>query len=56
MASVKPTKDRGRYTNDLSAATRQAANMLLLRPLVWKVVKVSVHGADNLDGLDGAYV
>ena len=46
MASVKPTKDRGRYTNDLSAATRQAANMLLLRPLVWKVVK----------GLDGAYV
>ena len=30
--------------------------MLLLRPLVWKLVKVSVHGADNLDGLDGAYV
>lgn len=56
MASVKPTKDRGRYTNDLSAVTRQAANMLLLRPLVWKLVKVSVHGADNLDGLDGAYV
>ena len=54
MASVKPTRDRGRYTNDLSAVTRQAANLLLLRPLVWKVVKVSVHGTDNLDGLDGA--
>lgn len=57
MAStIKPSRNRGRYTNDMSAITRQAANLLLLRPLVWRVVKVTVHGADNLDGLDGAYV
>mgnify|MGYP007098381597 CR=1 FL=1 len=42
MANVKPIKDRGRYTNDLSAVTRQAANMLLLRPLVWKLSLIHI--------------
>lgn len=56
MAVVKPHRDRGRYTNDLTAVARHAANMLLLRPLVWRVTKVTVHGRENLDGLDGAYV
>ncbi|AXE37487.1 lysophospholipid acyltransferase family protein [Acidipropionibacterium virtanenii] len=55
--AIKPKiKDRGRYTSDLSAITRQAANILLLKPLVWRVTKVTVHGTANLDGLDGAYV
>ncbi|AFV91004.1 Acyltransferase [Acidipropionibacterium acidipropionici ATCC 4875] len=55
--AIKPrVKDRGRYTSDLSAITRQAANILLLKPLVWRVTKVTIHGLANLDGVDGAYV
>lgn len=54
--AIKPSKDRGRYTNDLTAVTRQAANMLLLKPLVWRLTNVTVHGIANLEGLDGAYI
>lgn len=55
--AIKPkVKDRGRYTSDISAITRQAANILLLKPLVWRVTKVTIHGLANLDGVDGAYV
>ncbi|AZZ43028.1 1-acyl-sn-glycerol-3-phosphate acyltransferase [Acidipropionibacterium jensenii] len=54
---IKPkVKDRGRYTSDINAVARQAANMLLLKPLVWRVTRVTVHGLENLGGLDGAYV
>jgi 1-acyl-sn-glycerol-3-phosphate acyltransferase len=55
--AVKPkVKDRGRYTSDVNAIARQAANLLLLKPLVWRVTKVHVHGLENLENLDGAYV
>lgn len=54
---IKPkVKDRGRYTSDINAIARQAANLLLLKPLVWRVTKVQVHGVENLSGVDGAYV
>lgn len=56
-AKPKPKiKDRGRYTSDLTAIARIAANMLLLKPLVWRVTKVTVHGLENLNSVDGAYV
>lgn len=56
MSSRPKAKDRGRYTSDLTAIARQAANMLLLKPLVWRVTKVTVHGLENLSNVDGAYV
>ena len=53
---AKPTKSRGRYTSTLSAVSREAANLLLLKPLVWRLTDVTVHGVANLDSLDGAYI
>ncbi|MCC2594172.1 1-acyl-sn-glycerol-3-phosphate acyltransferase [Tessaracoccus sp. OS52] len=47
---------RGRYTSRLNATTRQAAQMLLLRPYVWRTLRVHVHGASNLDGLEAPFV
>ena len=40
---AKPTKSRGRYTSTLSAVSREAANLLLLKPLVWRLTDVTVH-------------
>lgn len=56
MARESADDLRGRYTSNLNAATRQAAQLLLLKPYVWRLLRVHVHGAANLDGLDGAFV
>lgn len=47
---------RARYTSGLNAARRQAAQLLLMRPYVWRMLRVHVHGASNLDDLEGAFV
>ncbi len=47
---------RGRYRSRLNATTRQAAQMLLLRPYVWRLLRVHVHGLSNLDGLEAPFV
>lgn len=48
--------DRARYTSRTNAAARTAAQMLLLKPAVWRIVQVQVHGTENLNGLDGAFI
>lgn len=48
--------DRGRYTSRTNAAARTAAQMLLLKPAVWRIVQVQVHGTENLNGLDGPFI
>ncbi len=35
---------------------RTAAQLLLLKPAVWRMVKVHVHGTEHLDTLEGAFV
>lgn len=47
---------RGRYSSRVNATTRQTAQMLLLKPYVWRLLRVHVHGAANLDTLEGPFV
>ena len=49
MAKVPKT---GKHASKLNASTRQAAQMLLLKPTMWRLLRVHVHGKANLDGLD----
>lgn len=52
-----PNKDeRERYSSKMGATTRQAAQMLLLKPYLWRLLRVHVHGAANVDALEGAFV
>ncbi len=44
-----------RYQSKLQATTRQTAQLLLLKPALVKLLKIHVHGANNLDGLEGAF-
>ena len=48
--------DRGRYTSRPQAVARTAANFLLLKPFVWRTLDVHVHGLEDLDNLDGAFI
>lgn len=53
MASPKRHR---KYSSNFNATARQAAQMLLLKPTMWRLLKVHVHGQSNLDGLEGACV
>lgn len=44
--------NRGRYTSKLNASTRQTAQLLLLKPTLHRLLRVHVHGASHLDGLE----
>ncbi len=48
--------ERERYSSKLGATTRQAAQMLLLKPYLWRLLRVHVHGAANVDALDAPFV
>lgn len=52
--AAKP--DRGRYTSRTNLVARTAAQMLLLRPVVWRIVQVNVHGTEHLDNINGAFI
>ncbi|AQP45850.1 lysophospholipid acyltransferase family protein [Tessaracoccus flavus] len=45
-----------RYTSDLQAATRRTAQLLLLKPALWKLLKIHVHSAANLDSLEAPFI
>ena len=45
-----------RYTSELQARTRRTAQFLLLKPALWNLLKIHVHGASNLDSLDGPFI
>ena len=45
----------GKYASKLNASTRQVAQMLLLKPTMWRLLRVHVHGKANLDGLGFFY-
>lgn len=42
---------RRRYTSPVNMAARQAAQLLLLKPAVWRILNVQVHGEEHCDGL-----
>ena len=44
--------NKRRYASVLNRVPRAAAQALLLRPLVWSVLRVEVHGTPHLDSLD----
>ncbi len=48
--------ERERYTSKVGATTRQAAQMLLLKPYLWRLLRVHVHGAANVDTLEAPFV
>ena len=56
MARSKEKDPSGRYTSKVSATTRQAAQMLLLKPTLWRLLRVHVHGAANVDALEAPFV
>jgi 1-acyl-sn-glycerol-3-phosphate acyltransferase len=47
---------RSRYTSPLHAAARSVAQRGLLKPLVWRLVTVTVLGKEHLDGLNRPFV
>ena len=46
----------GKYSSKTSASARQTAQMLLLKPMMWRLLRVHVHGRANLDGFEGPCV
>ena len=46
----------GKHASKLNALTRQAAQMLLLKPTMWRLLRVHVHGKANLEGLEAPCV
>lgn len=48
--------DRKRYTSRAHASARFVAQQLMLKPLVWSVCSVHVHGRERLAGFDGAFI
>ena len=47
---------RKRYSNRTSMATRQAAQMLLLKPALQRILKIRVHGRANIANLEAPFV
>ncbi|WP_040282624.1 lysophospholipid acyltransferase family protein [Tessaracoccus massiliensis] len=45
-----------RYTSKIQATTRQTAQLLLLKPALMRMLRVHVHGANNIDGVEGAFI
>lgn len=53
---AKPSGDQGRYTSRTNAIARQAAQMLLLKPYIWRLLRVHVHGLEKLETVETPYV
>lgn len=47
---------RKRYSNKTGTASRQAAQMLLLKPALQRILKVRVHGVSNLSALEPPFI
>lgn len=49
-------KSHRRYTSQVQASTRQTAQMLLLKPTLFRLLRIHVHGLSNLDDLTNPYI
>lgn len=45
-----------RYTSKIQATTRQTAQLLLLKPALMRMLRVHVHGVNNINGVEGAFI
>ena len=45
-----------RFTNPLQSAASTTAQQLLMKPAVWSVLNVHVHGEQNLDGAEEPFI
>ena len=45
-----------RFTNPLQIAASTTAQQLLMKPAVWSVLNVHVHGEQNLDGAEEPFI
>ena len=52
----QPGETRSKYRNPAQAAARQATRMLLVKPYVWRILDVTVHGVENLDDCPDVFV
>ena len=48
MSDDKPDVGRGRYSSPWQRAARSATRLLFLKPFVWRLLDVRVHGHDRL--------
>lgn len=53
-AALEPGNTR--YTSKIQATTRQSAQMLLLKPTLMRLLRVRVHGLNNLSSVEGAFI
>lgn len=53
---AKPRRNQGRYTSRGNAVARQAAQMLLLKPTLWRLLRVRVHGEERLENVEAPYM
>lgn len=45
-----------KYGNPAQAAARRATRMLVVKPYVWRILNVSVHGVENLEDCPATFV
>ncbi len=48
--------ERGRYTSESTALARTGAQILLLKPAVWRLVDIEVHNQGLLENLEAPFV
>ena len=48
--------NRKRYSSKFNASTRQTAQMLLLKPYLFRMLRVHIHGVSNLDDLEAPFI
>lgn len=53
--SEKPD-NRKRFTSPINAATTTVAQQLLLKPAVWSILSVHVHGEEHLDDVEEPFI
>jgi 1-acyl-sn-glycerol-3-phosphate acyltransferase len=51
-----PVSERGRYTSRVHRAARFVTQQLMLKPTLWAMLDVNVHGKDRLKHLQDPYV
>ncbi|NYD71117.1 lysophospholipid acyltransferase family protein [Herbiconiux flava] len=51
---IRAPKDR--FTSGVMANMRFVAQRMLLKPVVWSITRVSVHGHDAVKGVQGAFI
>lgn len=52
----KAGETRDKYANPVQAAARRATRLLVLKPYVWRLLRVQVHGVENLEDAPDTFI